>query len=506
MTKHATIDRRPDPPPSSSRTMYTTEKIGPKRSKTPEGFLLCQDVALARTGWMVYAQGQTPIDPGPNGYAMICRDAETLFADTAILSFNGKAVTNDHPSGGVTPENWKRVAIGTVHNVRRGTGDDADVMLGDLLITDAQAIRDIDAGKREVSAGYDADYEQTGDGLGQQVSILGNHIALVERGRCGPRCAIGDHDDPQQLPTERTEGMATAATPTTRPRKVISPLVRKLIQDRMDEAASSILSDPVLMGGGEDGDTPDSDAGTGGGTHVHVHMHTGSAGGGEGGGAAAPGTELPGSEVPGDIVEPASDAGAVDPAAGGDIGARVAKLESGVAEILTLLKGSTPPAKPAAPNAGDEFPPADENADPDGKEGNLTGDSKALETGFKAVVADAEVLVPGFQMPTFDPAAQRKVTMDSMCALRRSVLGTFYTKNGKQTVDSMTAGTTLDLEPMTCVQVADLFRNAATVHRALNNRSMTGDAHKTPVTPPAKPARLSIAEINALNRKTYPLQ
>lgn len=47
---------------------------------------------------------------------------------------------------------------------------------------------------REVSCGYDADYEQLAVGRGRQMNIVGNHVALVERGRCGPRCAIGDSE------------------------------------------------------------------------------------------------------------------------------------------------------------------------------------------------------------------------------------------------------------------------------------------------------------------------
>lgn len=304
--------------------------------------------------------------------------------------------------------------------------------------------------------------------------------------------------------------MATAANttpPNQRPRRraVVSDVMRKLIKDRMDEAASSILADPVMMGGGDDGDSPDSGE-TGGATHVHVHMHSGSAGGGEGGGAGAPGTELPGSEVPGDIVPPVE--GADD--AGGELTARVAALETGVAEILTLLKGGkgggeTPPEpKPTPAAAADEFPPADETEDPKGKEGNLTGDSAALETGFKAVMADAEILVPGFQLPTFDSKVERKITIDSMCATRRKVLDTLYaTEDGKALVNGVTGVTTLDTKPMTCVDVANLYRSSAVVKRALNNRASTGDG-KPPVVPAVKVYKVpTLAELNALHRKTY---
>ncbi len=73
-----------------------------------------------------------------------------------------------------------------------------DILLADLLITDKAAIESVRAGLREVSCGYDADYEQIEPGRGRQRNIIGNHVALVEKGRCGSRCAIGDKDMPTQ--------------------------------------------------------------------------------------------------------------------------------------------------------------------------------------------------------------------------------------------------------------------------------------------------------------------
>ena len=50
------------------------------------------------------------------------------------------------------------------------------------------------AGLREVSCGYEARYEQTEPGKARQLSIVGNHVALVPRGRCGATCSIKDHE------------------------------------------------------------------------------------------------------------------------------------------------------------------------------------------------------------------------------------------------------------------------------------------------------------------------
>ena len=62
-----------------------------------------------------------------------------------------------------------------------------------MLIKESMTIKLVKAGLREVSCGYEAEYEQTGDGEGIQTNIVGNHIALVEQGRAGQSYAINDH-------------------------------------------------------------------------------------------------------------------------------------------------------------------------------------------------------------------------------------------------------------------------------------------------------------------------
>jgi hypothetical protein len=171
---------------------FTQARLGPRRSLTPEGFLLCEAVPIARAGAMTYAAGEVPVAAGPDGLVVIERGADQVFRRETIASFAGKPVTDDHPPEDVGPANWKSLAVGVVQNVRPGAGADADLLLADLLITDAAAIAAVEAGKREVSCGYEADYEALGPGRGRQLNILGNHVALVSEGRCGPRCAIGD--------------------------------------------------------------------------------------------------------------------------------------------------------------------------------------------------------------------------------------------------------------------------------------------------------------------------
>lgn len=173
---------------------YASEKLSPRKSLTPEGFLICHDVPIARVGEMIYGAGEVPVEAGLDGIVKIERSDEDVFRLETIASFEGKPVTLDHPQSFVTPHNWGALAKGIAQNVRRGDGFDQGLLLADLLITDDQAIQEVNDGLREVSCGYEADYEQTEPGKGFQRNIIGNHIALVERGRCGPRCAIGDKE------------------------------------------------------------------------------------------------------------------------------------------------------------------------------------------------------------------------------------------------------------------------------------------------------------------------
>ncbi|STM37643.1 putative phage-like protein [Escherichia coli] len=62
---------------------------------------------------------------------------------------------------------------GHLQNVRRGTGEQSDLMLADLIVKDENAIQLIEDGLREVSCGYDAEYEQTEPGKAEQVDITG---------------------------------------------------------------------------------------------------------------------------------------------------------------------------------------------------------------------------------------------------------------------------------------------------------------------------------------------
>lgn len=153
---------------------------------------------IARTGSLQYTPAEMPhIPPGPGQFVTVERPEAMVFSPETLASFNGKPVVIGHPStdgGLLTPSTTRMAAVGSMQNIRRGAGSDSDKLLADLLITDAIAISLIESGQlREVSCGYRGIVEPTGPGRGVQTAVIGNHLALVDRGRAGAECAIKDH-------------------------------------------------------------------------------------------------------------------------------------------------------------------------------------------------------------------------------------------------------------------------------------------------------------------------
>ncbi len=166
---------------------YGTE-ISPNQTETAEGFLICRNVPIARTGEMVYQARELRLDGDPERLVMVHRAPEDVFDPAAMASFEGKPVTDGHPPENVGPENFSAYARGHVQNVRR----EGDYLLADLYINDASLASDVqNRVKREVSCGYLCIYTPDGDGY-RQGRIRGNHVAVVPRGRAGHEVAIKD--------------------------------------------------------------------------------------------------------------------------------------------------------------------------------------------------------------------------------------------------------------------------------------------------------------------------
>jgi uncharacterized protein len=425
---HRTLDLQP----SKHAGVFANEKIGLKRYRTPEGYLFCEDVPIARTDEMIYGPGEVPVQPGSDGYVRITRDAKTLFDANTLLSYQGKPITNDHPDEDVNPGNWKTHSVGVVLNPRQGVGEQADIMLADFLVTDARAIKDIEDGKVEVSCGYDAMYEQIAPGKGIQTDIVGNHVALVDRGRCGPRCAIGDRQT-QEEDEMKTRDNASAVTANE------TDAAKRIRRQFNDAAEAAIKELPANEG-----------------VNVHVHLGTNTADKN-----ATPTV---------DKTQATLDA--------------LVKTVSGLVKTVSgLSKSKDKKVKDADPEEDDEkedddVETNDEAAEEEEKEEKKeTKDSAALATSYKATLAGAEVLVPGIKVPTFDAAKPRKVTMDSLCKVRTLALDRFASSPaGMPVIASLTGGKGYDSLTADCKDTAALFKSAVAVQMSKNNFSATGDS------------------------------
>ena len=178
------------------------------RRRTPEGFLEMR-ARIGRAGLHDYRSGEIGGPPGlpPDTPVRVYRPPAEVFDAASMASFAGKPVTLDHPAAMVDSANWRQVAVG---HSGQGVVRDNDHVAADLVITDADAVARAEAGS-ELSNGYWADFDFTPgvtpegepyDAL--QRNIRGNHIALVDQGRCGPGCA---------LPIAAGDSAAPAGTP-----------------------------------------------------------------------------------------------------------------------------------------------------------------------------------------------------------------------------------------------------------------------------------------------------
>ena len=167
---------------------YFGSQISPNKVETSEGFLICRNVPIARTGDQRYYAYELQLDGEPNREVLVHRYEADVFDPATVASFEGKPVTNTHPSDMVDPENFGELAKGHVQNVRR----DGEYIIADLYINDADLIEEVQSGrKKEVSCGYLCTYVPEGDDY-KQTKIRGNHVAVVQNGRAGHEVAIKD--------------------------------------------------------------------------------------------------------------------------------------------------------------------------------------------------------------------------------------------------------------------------------------------------------------------------
>lgn len=419
--------------------IYTTGQLGRTREITPEGYLLCRDVPIARIGTLMYADGEVPVTADNTGLIIIYRGEDVLFDQITIASAESKPITDDHPDDWVTPDNWKELSKGVGKDVRRGDGVDSDYLMADLLVMDKETIQKVLDGKVEISLGYDADYTETSKGKGLQSNIRVNHIALVEKGRCGSRCSIGD---------------SFMSTKTKKEPWYKELLGIKRTVDQAIEAAEK-TSDS------EEEETKDDDE------------------------------EVENKTKTGDVAFQAEMRNFMK-----TMDKRMTAIEK------KKTKDSDEPDK----KTEDDDEPDEETKDG----GDLTEAEKAEKlsdkdvqsyTGdsLKEVISRAEILSPGYRMPTLDSANNGKAVLN----VKRQVLKASYaTKDGQQAIAPF-VGVDPDFDKLPIYTIDAAFAGASELIKQQNNargvRSgiKTSDFGRTAPTP---------ADINARNRAFWTQQ
>jgi uncharacterized protein len=455
---------------------YTTVALSARKALTPEGFLICYDVPVARVGDLVYYEDE--LGPGPadnplvyaeDGSVRVRRGPDEVFRPETLASALGKPLVNEHPDDDVTPDDWSELAIGIILNPRQGEGAEADLFLVDLMVTTAAGIAAINDGKRELSFGYDAHYRVLGKGRAEQFNIVINHVALVEQGRCGPRCAIRDAAPQRQEPLMATakKGMSLR----DRLMKAVWTKDEAGIQAVADELGTTPSADEGAAASGAEAPAGGTGTGT---THVHVH--------------------LPG-ETKDAGADPTAAAAVTPPAAGGDavaaLQARLDKMEpehqqmladlmaiKAAVEKLAPAQAETPPGAAAEGDgqAGDD-PDEQDVLDEAPEEGGETmvkaKDSAPWSEVWRENVALAEILVPGFKTPTFDAKAKPVRTVDGIHKLRLAVLqrASADPETGAL-IRAVNGGRPIDFKRATRDSLRSVFRAAAALKGQQNNGAL----------------------------------
>jgi len=183
--------------------MLATDLISVEDYKrTDQGFLVFDNSRLARVGIQEYRASE--LAPAFNhldasAIVRIYRPPEEVFAKDALASIAGKPITIRH-HGMLDSKSISDVQVGHVGD---SVEPDGDFVKARTYVTSEDGVRAVERGLRQLSVGWRFKVDmQSGttpkgeayDAIARE--IRGNHVALVERGRCGSECRV--HDEVRQ--------------------------------------------------------------------------------------------------------------------------------------------------------------------------------------------------------------------------------------------------------------------------------------------------------------------
>jgi uncharacterized protein len=252
----------PKPKPTAdSISVAVSEPVTPvfdgdfKPRPTSQGYLIAFS-RVARSGIQLYKGRELGIDGKDE--IRVYRPSNQVFARKSLKSYAGIPITNNHPNEMVDAKNWKQYAIGE-------TGDDVvrdgEYVRVPMILRDAEAIKDYETGKTELSLGYTMDLKLEGgttpsgeayDAI--QTDIRANHLALVNAARGGPALRIGD--DTMNAKQIVVDGLTVSLD--ARDAEVVSRFIEKQTKEIGDLNAAIKLRDEQISAAKKDGDTKDA--------------------------------------------------------------------------------------------------------------------------------------------------------------------------------------------------------------------------------------------------------
>lgn len=221
-----------------------------KAKKQPNGWLRA-DAVIARTGIQVYARGDGTT-------RREYRPPEEVFSEETLASFSMVPVTDDHPPGLLDSSNSTAYARGHLGE-SVGPDEGGTMVAAPMLVTDADLVEKVLAGKQELSCGYTCDLDETpGEIDGEaydcvQRNVRGNHVAVVETGRAGPEVRIRlDTSDGVAIRGPRAAGPASNEEQTVKIKidgidfEVADPAAQALEKERKARADEAAKTDAAL--------------------------------------------------------------------------------------------------------------------------------------------------------------------------------------------------------------------------------------------------------------------
>jgi hypothetical protein len=164
-------------------------------TRTPEGYIDTYG-NLTRTGVFEYRRADGSVQRE-------LRLPEHVFNPASIASANGQPLTLQHPMQNLDARSFKRHTVGFVFEPHKA--DDGEHLRARVRIMDADAVRAVESGVKELSNGYETTLIPLDGGVFKrddfnggsevradflQTEILINHTALVDRGRAGPSARL----------------------------------------------------------------------------------------------------------------------------------------------------------------------------------------------------------------------------------------------------------------------------------------------------------------------------